>query len=143
MIQIRTPVEDAPLRYGIQTYRNEMSVVLKTTPPRRLYGRGHQRHVSPLAVPEEGTSCGPKPTCGATHPMPYRISFRCVTREERMRQTAFNRQPDLFDSTHVTSVSLTNETELELMQLLRQLFTELIDPEPRNDGGSNREQDFR
>jgi len=31
-----------------------MSVVLKTTPPRRLYGRGHQRHVSPLAVPEEG-----------------------------------------------------------------------------------------
>ena len=60
-----------------------------------------------------------------------------------MRQTAFNRQPDLFDSTHVKSVSLTNETELELMQLLRQLFTELIDPEPRNDGGSNREQDFR
>lgn len=77
--------------------------------------------------------------------MPYRISFRCVTREKRMRQAVFNRQPDLFDSTHVTSVSLTNETELELMQLLRQLFTELIDPQPvtRNDGGSNREQDFR
>jgi len=65
MIQIRTPVEDALVRYGIQTYRNEMRVVLKTTPPRRLYGRGHQRHVSPLAVPEEGTSCGLKPTCGA------------------------------------------------------------------------------
>jgi len=65
--------------------------------------------------------------------------------EKRMRQAVFNRQPDLFDSTHVTSVSLTNETELELMQLLRQLFTELIDPQPvtRNDGGSNREQDFR
>ncbi len=60
-----------------------------------------------------------------------------------MRQAVFNRQPDLFDSTRVKSVSLTNETELELMQLLRQLFTELIDPEPRNDGGSNREQDFR
>jgi len=65
MIQIRTPVEDALVRYGIQTYRNEMRVVLKTTPPRRLYGRGHQRHVSPLAVPEEGTSCGLKPTCDA------------------------------------------------------------------------------
>jgi hypothetical protein len=79
------------------------------------------------------------------HPMPYRISFRCVTREKRMRQAVFNRQPDLFDSTRVKSVSLTNETELELMQLLRQLFTELIDPQPvtRNDGGSNREQDFR
>ena len=77
--------------------------------------------------------------------MPYRISFRCFTREERMRQTVFNRQPDLFDSARVTSVSLTNETELELMQLLRQLFTELLDPQPvnGNDGGSNREQDFR
>lgn len=75
--------------------------------------------------------------------MPYRISFRCITREERMRQAVFNRQPDLFDSTRITSVSLTNETELELVQLLRQLFTELIDPQPRNDGGSNREQDFR
>ncbi len=120
-----------------------MSVVLKTTPPRRLYGRGHQRHVSPLALPEEGDIMRAQTDLRRHHPMPYRISFRCVTREERMRQTAFNRQPDLFDSTHVTSVSLTNETELELMQLLRQLFTELIDPEPRNDGGSNREQDFR
>jgi hypothetical protein len=54
MIQIRTPVEDALVRYGIQIYRNEMRVVLKITPPGCLYGRGHQRHVSPLAVPEEG-----------------------------------------------------------------------------------------
>jgi len=62
-----------------------------------------------------------------------------------MRQAVFNRQPDLFDSTRITSVSLTNETELELMQLLRQLLTELIDPQPvtGNDGESNREQDFR
>ena len=62
-----------------------------------------------------------------------------------MRQAVFNRQPDLFDSTRIKSVSLTNETELELMQLLRQLLTELIDPDPvtSNDGGSTREQDFR
>lgn len=62
-----------------------------------------------------------------------------------MRQAVFNRQPDLFDSTRIKSVSLTNETELELMQLLRQLLTELIDPQPvtGNDGESNREQDFR
>jgi hypothetical protein len=62
-----------------------------------------------------------------------------------MRQAVFNRQPDLFDSTRITSVSLSNETELELMQLLRQLFTELIDSQPvtDKDGGSYREQDFR
>ena len=47
-----------------------------------------------------------------------------------MRHTVFNRQPDLFDSTRIPSVSLTSETELKLLQLLRQLFTELIDPQP-------------
>jgi hypothetical protein len=145
MIQIRTPVEDALVRYGIQVYRNEMRVVLKITPPGCLYGRGHQRHVSPLAVPEEGGIMRAQTDLRRPHPMPYRISFRCVTKEKRMRQAVFNRQPDLFDSTRITSVSLANETERELMQLLRQLFTELIDPQPvtGNDGGSNREQDFR
>jgi hypothetical protein len=56
-----------------------------------------------------------------------------------MRQTVFNRQPELFDSIHNISVSLSNETELEMVQLLRQLFTELIDPQPRNrnDGGES------
>src|SRR5260370_35883599 len=99
-----------------------MSVVLKTTPPRRLYGRGHQRHVSPLAVPEEGDIMRAQTDLRRHHPMPYRISFRCVTSEERMRQTPFNRQPDLSDSTHVTSVSLTKETDLGLLKLLRQCF---------------------
>jgi hypothetical protein len=77
--------------------------------------------------------------------MPYRISFRCFTKEKRMRQAVFNRQPDLFDSIRITSVSLSNETELELTLLLRQLFSELIDPQPvtSKDEGSNREQDFR
>jgi hypothetical protein len=145
MIQIRTPIEDADVRYGIQTYRNEMRIVLKTTPPRRLYGRGNQRHVSPLAVPDEGGIMRAQTDLRRPHPMPYRISFRCVTKEKRMRQAVFNRQPDLFDSTRITSVSLSNETELELMQLLRQLFTELIDSQPvtDKDGGSYREQDFR
>jgi hypothetical protein len=131
MIQIRTPVEDVLIRYGIQTYRNEMCVVLEKQQhhhPGVFIGR---ETIKGMRAYWQCPSCGHKPRdLRVPHTMPYRISFRCVTREERMRHTVFNRQPDLFDSTRIPSVSLTSETELKLLQLLRQLFTELIDPQP-------------
>jgi hypothetical protein len=49
-----------------------------------------------------------------------------------MRRTAMPRQPDLLDSTHVTLVSLPNQTGLELVQLLRQLLIEVTGQQPAN-----------
>jgi hypothetical protein len=47
-----------------------------------------------------------------------------------MRRTDLPRQPDLLDSTHVTLVSLLNQTGRELVQLLRQLLIELTSQQP-------------
>jgi hypothetical protein len=49
-----------------------------------------------------------------------------------MRQAVFNRQPDLFDSTRITSVSLSNETERELMPTASSVVHRTDRPATRN-----------
>jgi hypothetical protein len=47
-----------------------------------------------------------------------------------MRRTAWPQQLDLLDLARDTSVLLPHQTELELVQLLRQLLIELTDQQP-------------